>query len=256
MCWPCCWVRCWRLQDMDHMEASCVFYVKVPRFDQLVQSKICILTVTSLGILIITVHHSLMISMWFMLDPVDVLRQTSPDILSVEDCPLYIYQTRDFSCRSWKCSPLNIPTISDRLTAIRRNIRIPCSYTQLGSTWMEYASWLSHIQFWLVANNIILIASHFLSLSPSSPVHNSKSWLHKHLSQVRLDPNWAVRQVPHHMHHRMKHSTNTDTSLSTATLQLQPLTMCPWTHISTWCVNPEAAWIRRTMRSNVSNSIS
>jgi len=36
------------LQDMDHMEASCAFYVKVGKFDQFEQSKISILTVTSL----------------------------------------------------------------------------------------------------------------------------------------------------------------------------------------------------------------
>jgi len=33
------WERCWMLQDMDHMEASCVFYFKVGTLDQLKQSK-------------------------------------------------------------------------------------------------------------------------------------------------------------------------------------------------------------------------
>ena len=50
------------LQDMDHMEASCVFYVKVGRFHQLEQTKISVLTVTSLGIVILTVHEDLMVS--------------------------------------------------------------------------------------------------------------------------------------------------------------------------------------------------
>jgi len=50
------------LQDMDHMEASCVFYVKVGRFDHLEQSKICVLTMTSFGIVMVTVHHNLMVS--------------------------------------------------------------------------------------------------------------------------------------------------------------------------------------------------
>jgi len=36
-------------QDMDHMEASCIFYVKVGTLDQLKQSKFCFLTVTKLG---------------------------------------------------------------------------------------------------------------------------------------------------------------------------------------------------------------
>jgi len=34
------------LQDMDHMEASCILYVEVGRFDQFEQSQINVLTVT------------------------------------------------------------------------------------------------------------------------------------------------------------------------------------------------------------------
>jgi len=44
------------LQDMDHMEASCVFCVKVGRFHQLEQSKISVLSVTSVGIVMLTVY--------------------------------------------------------------------------------------------------------------------------------------------------------------------------------------------------------
>jgi len=50
------------LQDMDHMEACCVFYVKVARFDDLEQSKICILTVPSFGKVMPAVHYDLMVS--------------------------------------------------------------------------------------------------------------------------------------------------------------------------------------------------
>jgi len=50
------------LQDMDHMEASCVLYVKVGRFDPFKRSKISVLTVTSLGIVMLTVHYNLIIS--------------------------------------------------------------------------------------------------------------------------------------------------------------------------------------------------
>jgi len=42
------------LQDMDHMEASCIFYVKVCTLDQLEQSKFCVLTVNKLGIVMLT----------------------------------------------------------------------------------------------------------------------------------------------------------------------------------------------------------
>jgi hypothetical protein len=47
------------LQEMDHMETSCVIYVKVGRFDQYKQSKISVLTVTSLGIVMLTVHYDM-----------------------------------------------------------------------------------------------------------------------------------------------------------------------------------------------------
>ena len=47
---------------MDHMVASCVFYVKVGKFDQFEQSKISVLTVTSLRIVMLTVHYDLIVS--------------------------------------------------------------------------------------------------------------------------------------------------------------------------------------------------
>ena len=49
------------LQDMDHLEASCVFYVKVGRFDHLEQSKSCVLTITTFRIVMLTIHHNLMV---------------------------------------------------------------------------------------------------------------------------------------------------------------------------------------------------
>ena len=51
------------LQDMEHMEASCIFYVKVGRFDQFEQSKISISTVTSLGLFMLIVHNDLIVSL-------------------------------------------------------------------------------------------------------------------------------------------------------------------------------------------------
>jgi len=78
------------LQDMDHMEASCVFYVKVGKLDQLEQSKFCVLTITSLGIVMITVQDDSIFSVSFMYDPGDLLRQTSPDVLSIEEYLVYM----------------------------------------------------------------------------------------------------------------------------------------------------------------------
>jgi hypothetical protein len=51
------------LQGMDHMETSCVFYVKVGRFEQFEHSKISVLTITSLGIVMPTVQYDLIVSM-------------------------------------------------------------------------------------------------------------------------------------------------------------------------------------------------
>jgi hypothetical protein len=47
---------------MGHMEASYILYVKVGRFDQFQQSKISVLTVTSLGIVMLLVHYDLIVS--------------------------------------------------------------------------------------------------------------------------------------------------------------------------------------------------
>jgi len=88
------------LQDIDHIEASCIFYVKVGTLNRLEQSKICILTVTTLGIAMLTVHHNLISSVCIMYDPRDFLRQTSADILSDKECTICIAQTRDFDGRS------------------------------------------------------------------------------------------------------------------------------------------------------------
>ena len=54
------------LQDMDHIEASCVLYVKVGTPNRLEQSKICVLTVTTLRIAMLTIHHDLMFSVCIM----------------------------------------------------------------------------------------------------------------------------------------------------------------------------------------------
>jgi hypothetical protein len=98
--WHCCRVRCWMLQDMDRMEARCIFHVNVGRFIQLKERKICVLTIALLKIVRLTVHHDLMVNLWSMYDPGDLLRQSSPDIPSVEECSSYINQPWDFSCCS------------------------------------------------------------------------------------------------------------------------------------------------------------
>jgi len=81
LCWLCWLTTCWMLQDMDHIKASCVFYVEVCMLIQFEQSKICVLTFTTLGIAMLTVHHHMIFSVCGTLDPRVFLRQTSADVL-------------------------------------------------------------------------------------------------------------------------------------------------------------------------------
>jgi len=54
------------LQDMDNMEASFIFYVKVGTFTHLDQSKNALLTVNTTGIVRLSVHQDLIASVSFM----------------------------------------------------------------------------------------------------------------------------------------------------------------------------------------------
>ena len=98
------------LPDMDYLEASRVVCGKVCMFDPLTQSKIFIFTVISFAILMLTLCYGLMIRMSFIQDPGEVLRQTSTDILSIEEFAFYIYQTCHFSCCSLQCIPADKQT--------------------------------------------------------------------------------------------------------------------------------------------------
>ena len=78
------------LQNMDHIEASCVFYVEAGTLNRLEQSKIWVFTVTTLEIAMLTVHHDLMLRVCIRQDPRDVLRHTSADVLSDRKCKVFI----------------------------------------------------------------------------------------------------------------------------------------------------------------------
>jgi hypothetical protein len=81
---------CWMLQDMDNMEESCVFYVKVGLFNHLEQSKTSLLTLNTMETVRLTVQHNLIVCLSFMLYSGDCLRQTSAGILSLEQCSISI----------------------------------------------------------------------------------------------------------------------------------------------------------------------
>jgi len=101
------------LQDMDDMEGSRVFYGKVSTFTHQEQSKTSFLTVNKLGIVRLTVQHDLIVSVSFRYYHRDCWRQTSADVLSVEQCPIYICQSCDFGCRTLQSIPVDKQTTSD-----------------------------------------------------------------------------------------------------------------------------------------------
>ena len=78
------------LQGMDDMEASWVFCDKVGMFDQLEQIKLGVITVTKMGLVMLTIQHGLSVIVSVMEYPGDCLRQTSPDVLSLDEFPVYI----------------------------------------------------------------------------------------------------------------------------------------------------------------------
>jgi len=55
--------------------------------DRLEPYKIGVLTVTTLGLAMLTVQHDLIFIVCVMWDPGDVLEKTLSDVFSVEECP-------------------------------------------------------------------------------------------------------------------------------------------------------------------------
>jgi len=125
--WLCWWVRCWMLQDMDHMEASCIFCFEVGTLHRLEQCKISICTVSTLGIAMLPVHHYLMFSICLIQDPGDFLKESSADVLSIKRCAVYISQTRDYGDRSNWLITVNKHTTTDWLGANCRSVGNPCN---------------------------------------------------------------------------------------------------------------------------------
>jgi hypothetical protein len=77
------------LHGMDDIEASCVLHVMVGMFTHPEQSKTSLLTVKETGIVWLTVHHNLTISVSFMYYHGDYLRKTSTNVLSLKQYPMY-----------------------------------------------------------------------------------------------------------------------------------------------------------------------
>jgi len=134
--WLCCWARCWMLQDMENMEASCVFHVKVGTFTQLEQSKICVFTVNTTGIVRLAVQHDWIVNVSFLHYPGDYLRQTSADILFLEECHIYIWQSWECGCHTPQFVPGKKQTTLDRRTAHHETVGNPCNLQSYAAGFM------------------------------------------------------------------------------------------------------------------------
>jgi hypothetical protein len=77
--------RFWMLQDLNHMEASYRLYVWVSKFDQREKRKLCVLTVSIIALVRLTMQYCWTYSVWFMYDPGAIWRQISPEVLSIEN---------------------------------------------------------------------------------------------------------------------------------------------------------------------------
>jgi len=178
MHWLHCWATCWMLQDMDSMEASCIFYFKVGTFTQLEHSKICILSVNETGIVRLTVQHDWIVSLSFRHYPRDLLRQTSADILSLEECHIYIWQSSYFgyctaqSIHGKKYTTLDRLIANCKMVGNPRNLHSYAARLMLSITYMLAATYsiLTWSSLYIPQDFPLLFFIIFLSY-PSPPNH-------------------------------------------------------------------------------------
>jgi hypothetical protein len=65
-------------------------YVEDDWFDHVERNKVCILTVTKLEIVMLTIQYEFMFGICFVYDPGDDLRQPSPTVLAVKQLSISI----------------------------------------------------------------------------------------------------------------------------------------------------------------------
>jgi hypothetical protein len=123
---------------MENMVASCIFYVKVGTLTHLEQSITYLLTVNQTGIVRLMVQHDFIVSISFVHYPRDNLRQTSADILSLEQCPIYSWQSCDLGWHTPWVIPVNKHTTSDWLIAHLRAGDNPCNFS-LNAEWFIFS---------------------------------------------------------------------------------------------------------------------
>jgi len=155
------------MQDIDQIEESCVVYVEVGKLNPLDHSKIYILIIIELGIAMRTVHHLASISSNIHGISWDKHQQTSYLSKNV----LWISHNQDILAvvhRDW-----SLQTITQHCTYLVQiagwlETCATTSYMQWDSAYVECATWLLRMPFWLETNHICLRTSNHVSLSPWS----------------------------------------------------------------------------------------
>ena len=196
------------------MEASCVFYVLVSTLTDLEQSKSSSLHVNISGIVRRTVQHDLIGSVSFMYYPWRCLRQSSEDVLSmnivgfVEDNhAIQAVVDRNFSLLTntqQRTDILQIPGLWGTTAT--------GSYMQQNSSWVWRTCSQQIILFWHEATFLILRASHFFSLSSSSPIPHKQMMDTQQPQPCWAYPNPVDWQALHQIRHLSPHSYTADTS--------------------------------------------
>jgi hypothetical protein len=100
MCCTCFSVRCWVLHDIDHMEATWLFYVKVRGFNQLEEITISSSAVISFRIANLTTHYDLVVLVYFVKYHRNVFSPPLPDIVLLKNS-LFISMNHEISAVSY-----------------------------------------------------------------------------------------------------------------------------------------------------------
>jgi len=155
---------------MDHIEARCVFDFEVGILNRLKESNICVLTIDTLRIAMLTVHHDMIFSVCSISDPKDSWEKHQQMSFPAKNVAILSPKTEisavvhlEFSLQTKTQHRTGLVQIAWRLA-----IRATSSYAQQDSSCVEQASLLLRMPFWLEANYIFLRSSHFISLSSSS----------------------------------------------------------------------------------------
>jgi len=239
------------LQDMDHIEASCVFYVEVGRPNWLEQNKICVLTVNTLGIAMPTVHHDMIFSVCFIQDRRDSWDNQQQTSFPMKNVP-FLTPNNDISAVIHH--DLFLQTITQYQTDLVQfawSLAICATGTnaQQDSSCVERASWLLHMPFWLEANDIFLRSPHFISLSSSSGLPTSFRYHHLFTStgatygSRNTSARWEWNRIKQNDGHFIQYATRCDPTTTQTPLCSPQYCKCSHQIYDPRCTVENCLWI-------------